>query len=40
MKTVTPIVECHQAVRKQISDEVLKSYMEIRPLKFEGGLAV
>ncbi|XP_058982693.1 tryptophan--tRNA ligase, cytoplasmic [Musca domestica] len=40
IETVTPIVECHQAVRKQISDEVLKSYMEIRPLKFEGGLAV
>ncbi|XP_061396119.1 tryptophan--tRNA ligase, cytoplasmic-like [Musca vetustissima] len=34
--TVTPIVEWHQAVRKEITDDVLQAYMKIRPLKFEG----
>ncbi|XP_073819983.1 tryptophan--tRNA ligase, cytoplasmic-like [Musca autumnalis] len=36
IETITPIVLCHQAVRKQITDEVLQTYMKIRSLKFEG----
>lgn len=36
IETITPIVEDHQAKRKEVTDEVLNKFMEIRPLKFAG----
>ncbi|XP_055902075.1 tryptophan--tRNA ligase, cytoplasmic [Eupeodes corollae] len=34
IETITPIVEAHQAKRKEVTDEVLDKFMEIRQLKF------
>uniref|UniRef100_A0A1L8EFI0 Tryptophan--tRNA ligase, cytoplasmic n=1 Tax=Haematobia irritans TaxID=7368 RepID=A0A1L8EFI0_HAEIR len=33
---ITPIVEKHQSARRLVTDEILQSFMEIRPLQYEG----